>query len=89
MQFSITAAVTLFAALAAAVPAAEPAPAPAPLDYAALAKTFHERSLEPRELTKRCDREFYDTCMSTCNNPSCPACNIGCVIGCCGSTKCC
>ncbi|TEA15041.1 hypothetical protein C8034_v002070 [Colletotrichum sidae] len=88
MKFSSTAVVTVFATLAAAVPAAEPAPAP--LDYAALARSFHERSIEPQNVEKRaCDRDFYDTCMGTCNNPGCPACNIGCVIGCCGSTGCC
>ncbi|KAF6827096.1 hypothetical protein CMUS01_09156 [Colletotrichum musicola] len=89
MKFSAAAVTTLFAAFAAAFPAAEPVPVPAPLDYAALAKTFQERSLLPRELEKRCDYDFYETCMGTCNNPTCPACNIGCVIGCCGSTKCC
>ncbi|KAF7368532.1 hypothetical protein MVEN_00176500 [Mycena venus] len=51
--------------------------------------TTAERSLEPQNLDKRCDMDFFEDCIGTCNNPTCPACNVGCTIGCCGSTGCC
>ncbi|KAJ6561669.1 hypothetical protein B0H19DRAFT_1375036 [Mycena capillaripes] len=47
------------------------------------------RSLVVQNLNKRCDMDFFEDCIGTCNNPTCPLCNTGCVIGCCGSTGCC
>lgn len=41
-------------------------------------------------MSKRCDMDFYETCMGTCPiDASCPGCEIGCTIGCCTSTGCC
>ncbi|KAJ6521510.1 hypothetical protein B0H19DRAFT_1203859 [Mycena capillaripes] len=57
------------------------------------AQTFNfwtaSRSLVVQSLNKRCDMDFFEDCIGTCNNPTCPLCNTGCVIGCCGSTGCC
>lgn len=58
-------------------------------DYATLAGLDIARRSEVG-MSKRCDMDFYEDCMSACPiNPECPGCEIGCTIGCCGSTGCC
>ncbi|KAJ7212706.1 hypothetical protein GGX14DRAFT_621135 [Mycena pura] len=58
------------------------------------AQTFYFWSattgLRSRDLNKRCDMDQFDACFSGCGNiPNCPGCEVGCTIGCCGSTGCC
>ncbi|KAJ7187697.1 hypothetical protein GGX14DRAFT_485351, partial [Mycena pura] len=46
-------------------------------------------ALRAQNLDKRCDTDDFDVCLSGCNIPICPGCDVGCTIGCCGSTGCC